>query len=81
MDDLETDKTEMFSALFASVFTKSSQGSVFSERVQGGQLPAVDEDWAKDSLRHLDPYKSIISYVVDLMAIDVLARLITIISE
>lgn len=44
MDDLETDKTEMFSTLFASVFTKSSQGSGFSERVQGGQLPAVDED-------------------------------------
>lgn len=33
VDDLVTYMTEMFNSLFASVFTKVYQGSLFSERV------------------------------------------------
>ncbi|PKU34196.1 rna-directed dna polymerase from mobile element jockey- hypothetical protein [Limosa lapponica baueri] len=61
-DDLvtvDTDKVEALGAAFASVFTsKVSQASVLSERVQGGELPAVDEERVRDYLRELYPYKS-----------------------
>lgn len=41
VDVIVTDTTEMFNALFASVFIKFYQGFLFSERVQGGHLPRV----------------------------------------
>jgi len=80
MDHLVTDKTEVLNAVFASACTKVSETSFFSERIQG-ERPTVDEDLVKDSLKQLVPYKSVITDGVCLLVVEVLARLITIISE
>lgn len=76
-DDSVTDITEMLNALFASVFIKFFQGSVFSERIQGGHLPTVDKVCVENSLRQLVPYNPIIPDGVHLMGVKVFARLIT----
>lgn len=77
VDDLVTDITEMLNAVFASIFIKFYQGSVFSERVQGGNLPTVDKVWVKNSFRQLVPYKPMTPDGVHLMVVKVFVRLIT----